>query len=164
MEKTRKERYREYLQSPDWRAKRAKKRSRRDRCAICGDTRNLDVHHLNYRQRWTDVTMADLRVFCRRCHDLTHQLIEAGVIVYKNGSDNHRFTVTKNALLRVLGPKDMHWPRGHGHGPGPTSRGGHTRAQLAAWGVPWPPPKGWKKRLMDELSNIEATRRRARTT
>lgn len=24
----------------------------------------------------------------------------------------------------------------------------HTRAQLAEWGVPWPPPKGWKKRLL----------------
>ena len=28
-----------------------------------------------------------------------------------------------------------------------TKRGGWTRAQLAQWGVPWPPPKGWKKRL-----------------
>jgi hypothetical protein len=28
-----------------------------------------------------------------------------------------------------------------------TERGGWTRAQLAEWGVPWPPPKGWKKRL-----------------
>ena len=25
-----------------------------------------------------------------------------------------------------------------------------TRAQLAEWGVPWPPPKGWRKRLEDE--------------
>ena len=24
----------------------------------------------------------------------------------------------------------------------------HTRAQLAEWGVPWPPPKGWRKRLI----------------
>ncbi|WP_328929954.1 hypothetical protein OG429_38870 [Streptomyces sp. NBC_00190] len=23
-------------------------------------------------------------------------------------------------------------------------KGGYSRAQLAAWGVPWPPPKGWK--------------------
>jgi hypothetical protein len=28
-----------------------------------------------------------------------------------------------------------------------TLRGGWSRAQLAEWGVPWPPPKGWKKRL-----------------
>lgn len=24
---------------------------------------------------------------------------------------------------------------------------GWTRAQLAKWGVPWPPPKGWKSKL-----------------
>ena len=29
-----------------------------------------------------------------------------------------------------------------------TERGGFTRATLAAWGVPWPPPKGWQKALM----------------
>ena len=28
-----------------------------------------------------------------------------------------------------------------------TPRGGWTRAQLAAWGVPWPPPNGWRKAL-----------------
>lgn len=28
-----------------------------------------------------------------------------------------------------------------------THRGGYTRAQLAEWGVPWPPPQGWKERL-----------------
>ncbi|NBE54721.1 TnsA endonuclease N-terminal domain-containing protein [Streptomyces boluensis] len=29
-----------------------------------------------------------------------------------------------------------------------TPAGGWTREQLAAWGVPWPPPKGWKERLI----------------
>lgn len=28
-----------------------------------------------------------------------------------------------------------------------TPNGGWTRAQLAKWGVPWPPPKGWRKQL-----------------
>jgi hypothetical protein len=26
-------------------------------------------------------------------------------------------------------------------------QGGWTRKQLAEWGVPWPPPKGWKSQL-----------------
>jgi hypothetical protein len=30
-----------------------------------------------------------------------------------------------------------------------TENGGWTRDQLAAWGVPWPPPKGWKKALIE---------------
>lgn len=32
---------------------------------------------------------------------------------------------------------------------GKSERGGFTRAQLAAWGVPWPAEKGWRKRLME---------------
>ena len=33
-----------------------------------------------------------------------------------------------------------------------TENGGYTRAQLAAWGIAWPPPKGWKKGLPQLLS------------
>lgn len=146
---TRQEQYRKYLKSNDWKRKRLKKRSRRDRCAICGDTRHLDVHHLNYRN-WTDVTMSDLRVLCRRCHELAHDLLRRGVIVYRSENHHHRFVVTKNALHRYLRPEDMHWPAG----PEPRERlvpgGGYTRDQLAAWGVPWPPPKGWRKKLIAE--------------
>lgn len=29
-----------------------------------------------------------------------------------------------------------------------TPKGGYSKAQLALWGVPWPPPKGWKKALI----------------
>ena len=28
--------------------------------------------------------------------------------------------------------------------------GGWTRATLAAWGVPWPPPAGWQRRLLKD--------------
>ena len=30
-----------------------------------------------------------------------------------------------------------------------TERGGWTKATLSAWGVPWPPPKGWKRALLN---------------
>lgn len=30
-----------------------------------------------------------------------------------------------------------------------TPAGGWARETLAEWGVPWPPPKGWKKRLLE---------------
>ena len=29
-----------------------------------------------------------------------------------------------------------------------TPAGGFTKATLAKWGVPWPPPSGWKEALM----------------
>lgn len=28
-----------------------------------------------------------------------------------------------------------------------TAGGTWTKEQLATWGVPWPPPRGWKQRL-----------------
>lgn len=39
-----------------------------------------------------------------------------------------------------------------------TKRGAWTRKQLAAWGVPWPPPKGWR----DELRRLHAGKTRSR--
>jgi hypothetical protein len=29
-----------------------------------------------------------------------------------------------------------------------TANGSWTAAQLASWGVPWPPPSGWKDKIM----------------
>ena len=36
-----------------------------------------------------------------------------------------------------------------------TERGGWTREQLAQWGVPWPPPKGWRQALIDRTEEDE---------
>jgi hypothetical protein len=32
-----------------------------------------------------------------------------------------------------------------------TEKGGYTRKQLAEWGVAWPPPKGWKNKLINGI-------------
>lgn len=40
-----------------------------------------------------------------------------------------------------------------------TPAGGWTRAQLSEWGVPWPPPKGWRKRLELEHAELVALER-----
>jgi hypothetical protein len=38
-----------------------------------------------------------------------------------------------------------------------SSQGGWTREQLAEWGVSWPPPRGWRKRLTrQERRNLKA--------
>lgn len=36
---------------------------------------------------------------------------------------------------------------------GRSPAGGFTRAQLAEWGVPWPPPSGWLRALLREEDN-----------
>lgn len=37
-----------------------------------------------------------------------------------------------------------------------TPKGGWTRATLAGWNVAWPPPKGWKERLLNGLAQEPA--------
>ncbi len=32
-----------------------------------------------------------------------------------------------------------------------TRNGGFTRAQLEVFGIPWPPPRGWKRGLVGQL-------------
>lgn len=102
--------YREYLKSKDWRQKRSAKLARVCRCAICGSTYRLDVHHLNYRDLYS-VKMSDLRVFCRRCHDLAHRLHKAGVIVFRSHDHHSRFALTKAAVKKALGASFVnHFP------------------------------------------------------
>lgn len=40
-----------------------------------------------------------------------------------------------------------------------TANGGWTKATLAEWGVAWPPPKGWRKALIeaDALKETKGT-------
>ena len=40
---------------------------------------------------------------------------------------------------------------------GRSDKGGWTRKTLATWGVPWPPPKGWQKRLLAATSFSNTT-------
>jgi len=136
-------RYQQYLRSDDWKQKRAKKRRTNDSCAVCHADSRLDVHHLIYRDL-VSVTMGDLRVLCRRCHDVAHDLMREGRLVYRSANPNSRYTLTKAAVIAEIGR------RGQVLCPGvvsPTERGGWTKAKLASMGVPWPPPKGWLTRL-----------------
>ena len=94
--------YQGYLKSEDWLTKKYLKKLRTNRCAICNATENLDIHHLNYRNL-VDVQLSDLRVLCRRCHFLAHDLHRAGKIRFKSDNHNSRFALIKNAVKKELG-------------------------------------------------------------
>jgi hypothetical protein len=38
-----------------------------------------------------------------------------------------------------------------------SEKGGWTKKALAVWGVPWPPPKGWKESLINGMPLAEQT-------
>lgn len=65
-----------YLKSEDWKSLRACKIAHvLGRCNLCGlKSDSNDVHHLKY-HRLYDVSLTDLRVLCRKCHDRVHDLL-----------------------------------------------------------------------------------------
>lgn len=94
--------YKEYLKTEDWKQKRTVKKNKRKQCGICASTENLDVHHLNYRDLY-GVEQSDLRVLCRRCHFLAHDLHKADKFKFKSTNHNSRFTLIKTAVKKELG-------------------------------------------------------------
>lgn len=64
--------YEKYLRSKEWAAKRKEAFAYYGkRCARCGSTYRLQVHHKNY-WRLGHELMEDLEVVCSRCHKLEH--------------------------------------------------------------------------------------------
>ncbi len=62
------EEYREYLASDRWRVVRAAALDRAGhRCADCGATKRLEVHHLSYAHLGAEA-WGELRVLCYGCH------------------------------------------------------------------------------------------------
>ena len=94
--------YSNYLKSQDWREKQVRKRFKKNRCAICASTERLDVHHLVYKDL-ISITDADLRVLCRRCHFLCHDLYKRGRFKFRSDNHNSRFAIIKVAVKKELG-------------------------------------------------------------
>jgi 5-methylcytosine-specific restriction endonuclease McrA len=65
--------YAEYLQSPEWKKKRAKAlRFAQFKCQLCNESNNLNVHHRSYERRGNE-PLGDLIVLCKDCHSIFHQ-------------------------------------------------------------------------------------------
>lgn len=60
--------YREYLQSDDWKKKRQERLWFDKKCQICGRPFDLEVHHLTYKN-FPCENATDLITLCRRCHE-----------------------------------------------------------------------------------------------
>jgi hypothetical protein len=80
-----------------------------------------------------------------------------GVLVYRNANHHSRFALTVAAVKKARGIT------GHVYHASPsrkalqklaTPNGGWTRATLTVLGVPWPPTKGWLKKLAAEMESV----------
>lgn len=65
--------YREYLQTPEWQARRLRALERAGhRCQVCNDGKQLNVHHRTYERRGNERD-EDLFTLCRGCHSIFHR-------------------------------------------------------------------------------------------
>jgi 5-methylcytosine-specific restriction endonuclease McrA len=65
--------YHDYIVSPAWFARRRQLFDvRGERCERCGSTRNIQVHHRNYKRVGREQDK-DLEVLCRGCHENEHE-------------------------------------------------------------------------------------------
>lgn len=66
--------HREYLQTPQWKALRARALDRDNHiCQRCKKKRADQVHHLTY-ERWKNENLEDLQSLCAGCHIKVHKL------------------------------------------------------------------------------------------
>jgi 5-methylcytosine-specific restriction endonuclease McrA len=67
--------YREYLQTPEWKKRRNKViHKARRRCQICNAETRLNVHHRTYARRGNE-DRGDLIALCESCHAKFHDKI-----------------------------------------------------------------------------------------
>ena len=71
-----KRKYERYVQTDCWKLRRARYLKLQDRCEVCQNHVELDVHHLSY-ERLGEERDSDLIAVCRDCHALLHELPSA---------------------------------------------------------------------------------------
>lgn len=81
------EEYTKYLNSPEWKRIRNSVLERDNfRCAVCGTSTGLNVHHITYKNIFNEQeNLSDLVTLCRKCHKTIHSPHRRTVYQY-NGS------------------------------------------------------------------------------
>lgn len=165
--------YRDYLSSPLWREIRLRVfQSRGTKCKVCREAEATQIHHERYTpENLSGKSLADLVPICPACHEF----IERNGGVWGGSVRPPKPQRPKKAKPPRAGRKKKQrkpknakpdaaprmteqvrqWSdRGRKQekhriiARGMTPNGGFTREFLASIGVPWPPPKGWKKRFL----------------
>lgn len=68
------QKYKDYLRSPEWKAKRKELFSLRGKkCERCTATKQLHIHHLTYKNIFNE-PLEDLQILCKFCHKKEHNI------------------------------------------------------------------------------------------
>lgn len=181
-----------YLQSNHWRDLRLRAFAKaKHRCEGCCSKRDLEGHHLIYRDPLEDGTVDDIMALCASCHKAFHEEAKRRnrKITSYSREETSRFCFalvhlttrsdptsrqSKSAKKRAakaakraakaekrqkIAERKLRRQKERGDIPiigmsaqeieaMRSARGGFTKDTLRAMGVPWPPPKGWRRQLI----------------
>lgn len=84
-----------YLLSEHWKKLKKNKLKESPICEICGASKNLDVHHLRYKNLY-DVELKDLQTLCRKHHTNEHKKLDK----LKNKKSKKKQKDLKRRLIR----------------------------------------------------------------
>lgn len=100
-----KDRYQEYLDSPEWDELRKEAYRRANhRCELCGDYAEA-AHHVRYPKSFDEDCLGNLLVVCDRCHKLLHGL-KAETLFNLTGSENVFLIKTLDRAIESVKSKD----------------------------------------------------------
>ena len=144
--------YKEYLQSDEWRLvkQKASRHPHYQKCWFCQSTQRLEIHHRTYTWLNTKHFMSCLMAVCRDCHERVHQLSREQQVSVRIATKRLRKIMIKEGTWRPLTKTANAAPDQPAKSrleQMMSPRGGWTKKALAQLGVPWPPPRGWKKKL-----------------
>lgn len=99
--------YRHYLRSEHWQNLRLEKLAKVSAlCHFCRfESTSNDVHHVIYRASLRETKLRDLRVLCRRCHDLVHQVLKEFPAIKKEEHTKSQWRICEQHVRRRLGQK-----------------------------------------------------------
>lgn len=71
--------YRDFLKSSHWKKVKAKtlRRKKYSKCKFCGSTKNIELHHSNYKWLGTKDELRSVIPLCRTHHQEVHDLAKA---------------------------------------------------------------------------------------
>lgn len=99
--------YKQYLKSDHWQNLRLEKLVKTGaKCHFCQEeSPSNDVHHVKYPSNLKDTKLKHLRVLCRRCHNLVHEILDEFPAIKKLNNSRSIWRVTDQHVRRRLGIK-----------------------------------------------------------
>lgn len=93
-----------YLKSEHWQNLRLQKLARsKGTCAVCSVNKwGNDVHHIYYPKSLYDTQLDDLRVLCRRCHKLVHELLERFHDINPRRNPKRKWVYIRDCARRMI--------------------------------------------------------------